>query len=209
MKKIQFKIIFSTVIFASMLMVAVSINAAPVKFKQVVQVVNATPGKAGTANFSKLNVVSDPVNVNTGGDGDGDGDDKKKKTAEAPPQDGRVITITTAEITENTEEECQCDEAAPFVTTRGGFPKWPLFGLGAVPLAFIKTPEDGPTPTPTSTPPTTATPTPPTQTPTPEPPVPEPMTLLLFGTGLAGVGLAARKRFGKKTEGEEETESVE
>lgn len=208
MKKIQFKIMFSTIVFASMLMVAVSINAAPVKFKQVVQVVNAKPGKAATANFSKLSVVSDPVNVNTDGDGD---DDKKKKTTETVPQDGRVIKTVVAEITE--DEDCKCEDVGGIGIERGGFPKWPLFGLGAVPLAFIKTPGDGPTPTPTppttGTPtPTTATPTPTTATPTP-PPVPEPMTLLLFGTGLAGFGLAARKRFGKKTEGEEETEAAE
>jgi hypothetical protein len=28
------------------------------------------------------------------------------------------------------------------------------------------------------------------------------MTLLLFGTGLAGIGVAARKRFGKKKDSE-------
>lgn len=203
MKKNQFKLIFSTAIFASISMIAVSINAAPVKFKQVVQVVNAKPGKAGTANFSKLSVVSDPVALTSVGDGDGD-DDKKKKTGEtAPlPQDGRVITITTAEITEN--EDCQCDDVDPFITTKSGFPKWPLFGLGAVPLAFIKTPNDGPTPTPTTG---TPTPTPTTSTPTPTTtPTPEPMTLLLFGTGLAGIGFAARKRFGKK---EDEIEGAE
>jgi hypothetical protein len=42
------------------------------------------------------------------------------------------------------------------------------------------------------------TPTPPTE------PIPEPMTILLFGTGLASVGLAARRKFGKKDD--EETE---
>ena len=58
MKKIKFKIIFSTIIILlSMMMVAVSVNAAPVKFNQVVQVVNAKPGKANTGNFSKLRLL--------------------------------------------------------------------------------------------------------------------------------------------------------
>ena len=34
----------------------------------------------------------------------------------------------------------------------------------------------------------------------PSVPVPEPITILMFGTGLASVGLAARKRLGKKGE---------
>ena len=57
------------------------------------------------------------------------------------------------------------------------------------------------TPSPTKTPPYTATPTPPPPPPqsTPPAPVPEPMTILLFGTGLASVGLAARRKlFPKK-----------
>lgn len=190
MKNTQFKIIFSTIVLVSMIAVGSSVNAAPVKFKQVVQVVNAKPGKANTGNFSKLQLVNDPVVLS---DGDGDGDDdkdknKEKKSTQSPQQDGRVITITTSEIAEN--EVCDCTEVEEIV--KGGFPKWTLFGLGAVPLAFIKTGENG-TPTPT---PTTATPTPTTPPVTPEP-TPEPMTLLLFGTGLAGVGFAARKKFGK------------
>jgi hypothetical protein len=32
------------------------------------------------------------------------------------------------------------------------------------------------------------------------------MTILLFGTGLASVGLAARRRFGKKREPEDENQ---
>ncbi len=60
------------------------------------------------------------------------------------------------------------------------------------------------TPTPTETPTATPTITPP---PTPEP-VPEPMTILLFGTGLASVGLAARRRYGKKDEEKSEEESL-
>ena len=58
--------------------------------------------------------------------------------------------------------------------------------------------------TPTPTPPTTTTPTPPITTPTPPEPIPEPMTILLFGTGLAGIGVAARKKFGKKEKKEVE-----
>jgi hypothetical protein len=55
------------------------------------------------------------------------------------------------------------------------------------------------TPTPTPTPPMTPTPTPPQ-------PVPEPISILLFGTGLASIGMAARRRFGKKGQPEGETD---
>lgn len=195
MKNTEFKIIFSTIVLVSMIAVFSSVNAAPVKFKQVVQVVNAKPGKANTGSFSTLRLVNNPVVLS---DGVGDGDDdknKEKKSTQTPKQDGRVITITTSEIAEN--EVCDCELVE--IIDKGGFPKWTLFGLGAVPLAFIKTGENG-TPTPT---PTTATPTPTTPPVTPEP-TPEPMTLLLFGTGLAGVGFAARKKFGKRKEDETE-----
>jgi hypothetical protein len=89
---------------------------------------------------------------------------------------------------------------------------------GATPTPTPPPPGATPTPTPpgaTPTPPGAtptppgATPTPPGTTPTPPPitpyptppppePVPEPITILLFGSGLASVGLAARKKFGKK-----------
>lgn len=67
----------------------------------------------------------------------------------------------------------------------------------------------GPTPTPSPTPPgQTPTPTPPPPppvSPTPPAPVPEPVTLVLFGTGLASIGFAARRKFGKKSESSDET----
>jgi hypothetical protein len=84
---------------------------------------------------------------------------------------------------------CDCGE----IYLAGGFPKWPLLFLAAIPLFFIGGSED--------TPPTTPLPTPtpvPSVSPTPPPaPVPEPATLLLFGTSLAAVGGMLRRRRAK------------
>lgn len=45
----------------------------------------------------------------------------------------------------------------------------------------------------------TPTPTPQPAMPAPPAPVPEPVTLIMFGTGLASIGMFARRNFGKKT----------
>lgn len=167
--------------------------------------VNAKPGKASTGGFAQLRLAGDDPVIVTG-------DDTKTNT---PPvaQDDRVITETRSEIIE--EEVCDCDQPKG-----GAFPYWTL-GFAGLPLIFLIPPggtdrnstptptttptTETPTPTPTTTPTTTPTPTPPiTPTPTPPEPVPEPMTILLFGTGLASVGLAARRKFGKKDEEENE-----
>jgi hypothetical protein len=185
------------------------VDAAPIRFDQIVTIVNPEPGSANSTSFSLLRTIDDPVFVIADGD-----DDKKNK---APlPQDGRVITETKTEIV--TDDVCDCEEE---VVTKRGFPKWALLGLAAIPIAFIliKNKKDTPTPTqtipietptppttPTPTPSTTPTPPPPTPTPTPPEPIPEPMTILLFGTGLASIGLAARRKFGKKGEKGEEKE---
>jgi hypothetical protein len=182
-------------------------NAAPIRFNQVVQVVNIKSGKASTSSYSQLQLRDEPA-VFTNGD-------------DTTPQDDRVIKETKAEIV---EDACECVEA---VIIRPGFPRWPLLGLAAIPAALVvafsqdKTPTPTPTttvtpkftpttPTPTPTTPTptpttpTPTPTTPPPSPTPPEPIPEPMTILLFGTGLAGIGLAARRKFGKKNDKQSE-----
>jgi PEP-CTERM motif-containing protein len=85
---------------------------------------------------------------------------------------------------------CDCGEIA---ILGGGFPKWPLLFLAAIPLLFIDTGNDIERPTFTPTPLLTPTPTP-LETPGP---VPEPASLLLLGTGLAAFGVGFRRRHAK------------
>lgn len=214
MKNMNLRGLLSAICVASILAGFTKIDAAPIRFEQVVQIMNTRPGKAETGSFSRLRIAGD-YSFLVGTDNE---DDKKKKGV--LPQDGRVITETRTEIV--TDDVCDCEEV---ISERRGFPKWALLGLAAIPIAFIliKRKKDTPTPTatvpnmtptptatPTPTPPSmTPTPTPPPMTPTPTPPepVPEPMTILLFGTGLASVGLAARRKFGKKGKSSDENEN--
>jgi len=139
------------------------VEAGPVRFDQVVQIMNARPGKADNGSFARL-AVANYYN----GFVIGDDDDDKKKTA--PQQDGRVITETRTDIVE--DEVCDCVQAEVVA----GFPKWALLGLAAIPIGLILIHKHEPTPTPTltitPTPTPTVTPTPtPTVTPTPTPTV--------------------------------------
>ncbi|MEP6902516.1 MAG: PEP-CTERM sorting domain-containing protein [Actinomycetota bacterium] len=197
MRNFKFRFFLAAFSLMSILTLTFTANAAPVKFNQIVQIVNVKPANAKTGAFTQLRLANDLILF-----GDGDDDDK------TPQQDDRVITETKTDVVE--DEVCQCDDVEVAIVKRG-FPKWALLGLAAIPIAFIairnkKTPTPTPTTTPTIPLTTTPTPTPtptltPTMTPTPTPPpepVPEPMTILLFGTGLAGMAMAARRKFGKK-----------
>ena len=197
MRNFKFRNFFSSVAMISLLSATV-VNAAPVRFDQVIQVVNAKPGKAKTGSFSQLRLANDPTTA-TNGENDPPAS-TDPVAAPTPPQDDRVIVETSYDVVE--EEVCDCVDP---IITKGGFPYYALLPLAAIPLFFIPGGDEDPDPTPT--PPGNSTPTPtmtPPTTPTPPEPVPEPMTILLFGTGLAGIGMAARRKFGKNGEEKEE-----
>lgn len=198
MKDYRIKFWLTVVCLVSFSTFTLSTSAAPVRFNEVVQVVSIKSGKTGAGSYSQLRLKNEVAVF------DNTNDDNESSTQD----DDRVIKETKVEIV---EEPCDCVDST--VIKKAGFPKWALLGLAAIPVAFLivrdkdKTPTPTTTSTPTSTPTLTPTPTPPTTptptitpTPTPPEPIPEPMTILLFGTGLAGIGLAARRKFGKKND---------
>ena len=78
---------------------------------------------------------------------------------------------------------CDCGE---ITVAGGGFPKWPLLFLAAIPFFLRDGCDHCETPTPLTTP-----------TPPGAPEVPEPASVLLFGSGLAAFGAGLRRRYAK------------
>jgi hypothetical protein len=173
---------------------AASVQAGPVRINQVVQTISTYQGPADL----RIGTVQDPVSGQTKTATPADGPRADQVAAPKIMTPDELLAVFPlvqdpqklgVEIIEEAEVEgtiCDCGEL--FVAV-GGFPKWPLLFLAAVPLVFINDCddcEDVPQSTPTPTPPP-----PPTPTPTP---TPEPASLLLFGTGLVAVGAGLRRR---------------
>jgi hypothetical protein len=183
-------------IIGILLMTVGPAQADPITVNRVVQTIKTVQG---TTDLHLTLVANDPVpngtkiTAPTSGPGAGVGSNDPKLDALlsgfpiVPPS----VDLGVDDISEEGEVDgtiCDCGE---ILIAGGGFPKWPLLFLAAVPIAFIpdKETESNPTPTPTPTPPSQPSPTP--------TPTPEPASLLIFGTGLVAVGAGLRRRYNR------------
>lgn len=178
---------------------AVPTLAEPVTINQVVQTLNASQGVPDLRLNSLVTQVTDQKGTQQTGPRTDNGSGTQGGTKTDSIITGVTVTAqgqqVGVETIANGDVEGTICDCGDFIIPEG-FPKWPFFFLGAIPLAFIDhcnncdTPSSNPTPTPTPTPPSTPTPT-------PTPQVPEPTSLLLFGTGLAAAGAGLRRRYAK------------
>jgi len=169
-------------------------QADPIQINRVVQTLTTVQG---TTNIQLTLIAQDPVSGTKATTptprGVGTSDPKLDALLSGFPIVPQSVDIGVDDIEEDGEVDgtiCDCGE---ILIAGGGFPKWPLLFLAAVPIAFIPDCDDceqnepTPTPTPTPTPSPNSTPT----------PTPEPASLLLFGSGLVAFGAGLRHRYRK------------
>jgi hypothetical protein len=191
-------------ILAILLLSGVPTHAAPVAIREVIQVmgnyqnppelrlrgvsqtVNSSIDEgegpspvASAAEQSAAGEISEIPDATTGDVVTGDSADTLLAgvAVSADPQGG-VDVVDQGDV-EGTI--CDCGE---ITVPGGGFPKWPLLFLAAIPFFFLHGCDDCETPTPPATPPGT-------------PEIPEPASLLLFGSGLAAFGAGLRRRYAR------------
>ena len=184
------------VILIVLLVSSLPAQAAPVRFTEVIQVINGLQNPSelrmrGTySENAPLGGVYDPMQ--SGAKSAADNSTSKAEVSlltgiavDAPDtQSGAAVVVTQGEVDGTV---CDCGD----VWVPGGFPRWPLLLLAGIPLIFIDG-DDGDNELPP------LTPEPPIVQPSPTPPtntVPEPTSLLLFGTGLVAFGASVRRRY--------------
>lgn len=193
-------------ILAILLLSGVPTHAAPVAISEVIQVlgsyqnppelrlrsvsqtanssVNEAEGPSPVASAAQQSAAGEAVEIPDTSTGDVIVSDSADTllagvAVSADPQAG-VDVVDQGDV-EGTI--CDCGE---ITVPGGGFPKWPLLFLAAIPFFFIHGCNDCQTPTPPTTP-----------TPPGTPEIPEPASLLLFGSGLAAFGAGLRRRYAK------------
>jgi len=193
-------------ILCILLLSGVPTHAAPVAISEVIQVL----GSYQNPPELRLRGVSQPTNslVAEGTEEDGPSPVASATQQEAAGDVAEIAGITTTgdvigsadtllagvavsdvpqggvDVVDQGDVEgtiCDCGE---ITVPGGGFPKWPLLFLAAIPFFFLGGCDDCDTPNVEVTPP-----------PTPE--IPEPASLLLFGSGLAAFGASLRRRYAR------------
>jgi PEP-CTERM motif len=176
-----FRDIVATV--TTIMLVQVTVNAGPVRIKQVIEVV------ASNQNTSDLRLRSSATSSasgSTGGTASVTASSNLLSGFVVESSDPKVEVIVDSGDVEGTI--CDCGDIA---IAGGSFPKWPLLFFAAVPFFFIHDCDDcvsyvGPTPTPIPTLTIHTTPT---------TPVPEPASMLLMGSGLILLAAGLRRKY--------------
>ncbi|MFN2405760.1 MAG: PEP-CTERM sorting domain-containing protein [Pyrinomonadaceae bacterium] len=166
---------------------ASSVHADSVRINNVVQTLSPTQGpadlKLGADTATQGSVSKTKTSTTTNGTVESPVAGAKPGAAGVQVvQDPQQIGLDIIEEADVEGTICDCGE---LLLAGGGFPKWPLLFLTAVPFVFIDDCETCDTP-----PESNSTPTP-NATPTP---TPEPASLLLLGSGLLAAGTGLRRR---------------
>ncbi|MGH9883160.1 MAG: PEP-CTERM sorting domain-containing protein [Pyrinomonadaceae bacterium] len=190
-------------ILSILLLAGTPVQAGPVAIREVIQVIGGyqNPPELRLRSFSQTSAPVSGLDESTRADSrlntstvDNHADLVDSSAGDATSSDTLLSGIANSTCDPKAGIEvidvgdvagtiCDCGE----ITVAGGFPKWPLLFLAAIPFFFIHDCDDCDTQTPTPTP----TPT------TRNTPTPEPASLLLFGSGLVAIGAGLRRRYGK------------